>query len=61
MQKHEDMNCKTKIGIETGKERREREREGERGRENVQEHQIKIRSIQFFLIPLLSYEYHCTI
>ena len=60
MQKHEDMNCKTKIGIETEKER-ERERVRERERENVQEHQIKIRSIQFFLIPLLSYEYHCTI
>ena len=56
MQKHKDMNCKTKIGIEI-----EKERERERGREKVQEHQIKIRSIQFFLIPLLSYEYHCTI
>ena len=58
MQKHEDMNCKTKIGIEIEKERK---RVKERGREKVQEHQIKIRSIQFFLIPLLSYEYHCTI
>ena len=59
MQKHEDMNYKTKIGIETEKESVERERERER--EKAQEHQIKIRSIQFFLIPLLSYEYHCTI
>ena len=40
MQKHEDMNCKTEIGIETEKERE---------REKAQEYQIKYVQYNFFL------------